>query len=92
MFYFWFGSVSIISCLTVVFPLTGLRSLQDLMPFCLDFYTRGFGRELFSDLVKSHFLTIVPQVDVKEEPEPLESPPASTDLARLRIPHLASGR
>ncbi|KAK0042115.1 mushroom body large-type Kenyon cell-specific protein 1 [Biomphalaria pfeifferi] len=69
-----------------------LRSLQDLMPFCLDFYTRGFGRELFSDLVKSHFLTIVPQVDVKEEPEPLESPPASTDLARLRIPHLASGR
>ncbi|KAH9500972.1 hypothetical protein Btru_069371 [Bulinus truncatus] len=69
-----------------------LRSLQDLMPFCLDFYTRGFGRELFSDVVKSHFLTIAPQAEIKDEPELLESPSASTDLAKLRIPHLAIGR
>ncbi|GFS23766.1 mushroom body large-type Kenyon cell-specific protein 1 [Elysia marginata] len=32
------------------------RSLQDLMPFCLDFYKHGFGHELFSDFVKDYFI------------------------------------
>ena len=34
----------------------GLRSLQDLMPFCSDFYKNGFGHELFSDCVKEYFI------------------------------------
>ncbi|GFO50409.1 mushroom body large-type kenyon cell-specific protein 1 [Plakobranchus ocellatus] len=33
-----------------------LRSLQDLMPFCLDFYKHGFGHELFSDCTKEYFI------------------------------------
>ncbi|RUS77274.1 hypothetical protein EGW08_014965, partial [Elysia chlorotica] len=33
-----------------------LRSLQDLMPFCSDFYKHGFGHELFSDFVKEYFI------------------------------------
>ncbi|CAL1534106.1 unnamed protein product, partial [Lymnaea stagnalis] len=40
------------------------------MPFCLDFYTHGFGRELFRDSVKSYFLSAIPESEVKEEPEP----------------------
>ena len=42
-----------VSC---VFFGPGLRSLQDLMPFCLDFYKHGFGHELFSDCVKEYFI------------------------------------
>ncbi|KAK3791401.1 hypothetical protein RRG08_012582 [Elysia crispata] len=35
-----------------------LRSLQDLMPFCSDFYKNGFGHELFSDCVKEYFINV----------------------------------
>lgn len=90
IFFLSLKCVNIHICL--VFSL-GLRSLQDLMPFCVDFYIHGFGRELFSDAVKAYFLTAVQQLDVQEDLAPcIPETPSNDVLAKLRVPHLTVSR
>ncbi|CAG5126138.1 unnamed protein product [Candidula unifasciata] len=70
-----------------------LKSLQDLVPFCADFYTQSFGQELFSDVVKSYFLSGVQQPEPQEEPEPHVAPSLGNEtIAKLKVPHLTIAR
>ncbi|XP_012934842.2 uncharacterized protein LOC106011067 [Aplysia californica] len=68
-----------------------LRSLQDLMPFCSDFYTHGFGQELFNDVVKTYFLTGLQQPEQREELQPVPLSVSvslpDVDLSRIKVPH-----
>lgn len=63
------------------------------MPFCVDFYTHDFGRELFSDTVKTYFLSSFQQTEVREEQElPAAVSSVNDVLPNLVVPCPASGR
>ena len=53
------------------------------MPFCLDFYTHGFGLELFSDSVKEYFLKGLHNLEQREDPPgiPPNIPPSTPPAA-----------
>lgn len=69
-----------------------MKSLQDLIPFCADFYTQSFGQELFSDVVKSYFMSVIPP-DGQEESEPhIASSPGHDTITKLKVPHLTIAR